>query len=65
MSSDFAKQILKGIHQTDLEARGDWLVEYGGVEYTVKVKKVGNQVEYQVKNGRKIMARYHLVMTEV
>jgi len=65
MSGDFAKQILKGIQQSDLEARGDWLVEHEGREYSVKVKKVGDKVEYQVKDGRKILARFQLVVAEV
>lgn len=65
ISKDLAKLIVEGINRDDLEARGDWLIEYKGRVYKVEAKKFKNKVEYRVKDDNKILVRYQLMMVEV
>lgn len=65
ITADLSKLLIKGINDSDSEARGDWDLEYKDKIYSVKVKKFANRTEYQIKDGRKIIARYQLVAVEV
>lgn len=57
--------ILDGIHREHMALNAqDWEIAVGDETYTVNVKKVSGKVEYQVKRGRNIVAKFHMVMIE-
>ncbi len=67
LSKFFADNIRGCLNDNALMARGDWHIGDGNdpFKYTVKVKVRQGRTQFQVKEGRNIVARFELVMVEV